>query len=141
MKKIASKTFSLQWAFEAFEDHPSFFKRRMFGGLSAYVHGRLVMVLAESPGDRGWKGKFYPFDIWNGIMFPTEKELHKSVQREFESLHPHPILSKWLYLPMSNKNFEQIAEKISFLIAKDDSRFGVYPKEKMKQKKSAVKKT
>ena len=139
------KRFSLEWAFELFQDDPSFFSKRMFGGLSAYVHGRMVMVLCESPGDREWKDKKYSFDIWSGILVPTERDFHASLTKEFSSLVTHPVLPKWLYLPMTNSDFENVAESLARLIAKNDERFGVIPKlrkitKKKKHRKNTAKK-
>lgn len=130
MKK-SLKRFYLDWAFEPFQNDPLFFSKRMFGGLAAYVDGRLVMVLCENPGDRKWKDKQYPYDIWNGILIPTEREFHADLQKEFPNLVNHPVLPKWLYLPMSTKDFESTVERISNLIAKKDERLGVNPKPKL----------
>ena len=91
--------FSTEWAFDPFKDHPSFRSKRMFGGLAAYLMERMVMVLAESPGETSYRGKDYHFEIWNGIMFPTEQTHHASLIAEFPGLRPHPVLGKWLYLP------------------------------------------
>ncbi len=135
-----NKKFSLSWAFEAFQDDPSFISKKMFGGLSAYVHGRIVMVLCESPGDRLWRGKTYSFDIWNGILIPTEREFHSALIKEFPSLINHPVLSKWLYLPMTTSDFEEVAEKVAHLITKDDERFGVVPKPRLQKPKRNKKK-
>jgi hypothetical protein len=38
------KPFDNEWIFEAFEQHRSFFTKRMFGGLAAYLFGRQMMV-------------------------------------------------------------------------------------------------
>lgn len=124
------KQFSLEWAFEPFQDDPSFFSKRMFGGLSAYKDGRIVMVLTENPGEQSWRGKNYAFDIWNGILFPTERKHHPAILKDFPSLVPHPVLPKWLYLPMTVDDFEAVAEIIAKLIGRNDVRFGVIPKAK-----------
>ena len=126
MRRLKTKKkFSLEWAFEPFQDDDSFFSKRMFGGLSAYVRGKIVMVLTESPGDRTWRGKKYPFDIWNGILFPVERENHQEIMKDFPTLISHPVLGKWLYLPMSAEDFESTTEQIAKQIARNDPRFGV----------------
>lgn len=121
--------FTLQWVFEPFESDSSFYTKKMFGGLSAYVHGKLVMCLGEKPGDKVWKGKTYHIDLWDGVLLPTDKDYHKSIQSEFTTLKPHPVLQKWLYLPINDPNFETIVNSIGELIKVDDPRFGVYPKD------------
>ena len=67
------------------------------------------MVLAESPGETSYRGKDYHFEIWNGIMFPTEQTHHASLIAEFPGLRPHPVLGKWLYLPAERDDFEASA--------------------------------
>jgi hypothetical protein len=137
-----AKTFSLEWAFEAFIDDPTFLTKRMFGGLAAYVHGRMVMVIFENPGDKEYRGEHFSYDIWNGILFPTEREFHGSLFEQFPEFVSHPVLGKWLYLPMSTPHFERDVECIGNLIQKDDSRFGIYPKPKKRRpmKSKSVKK-
>jgi hypothetical protein len=41
------KTFDNEWIFQAFENHPTFVSKRMFGGLAAYLFGRQMLVLVE----------------------------------------------------------------------------------------------
>jgi hypothetical protein len=120
-----AKEFELVWAFEPFEEDPSFVSRHMFGGKAAYVQGKIVMCLAEDRDD----------PKWYGILFPTEKKYHESLQNEFAPLIPHPILPKWLYLPITCEDFEEIAMVLAHQIAKGDPRLGVYPKPKKKKTK------
>jgi len=134
------KIFSLIWIFECLEDQDSFFTKKMFGGLAVYFNGRMVMLLCESPGDTEWRGATYPFEIWNGLLLPTEREFHQSLQKDFPNLVNHPVLPKWLYLPMSDPNFEETALQVANQIEKKDERFGILPKEKSKPKKKQSKK-
>lgn len=99
----------------------------MFGGLAAYCRDRLVMVLVENPGEQDYRGKCYGFDIWDGILLPTEKNHHASLMKEFPDLKPHPVLGKWLYLPAAAEDFETTARTLAESIAQDDPRLGVYP--------------
>lgn len=111
----------------------------MFGCLAAYVQGRMVMVLAEDPGEKSYRGKSYPFDLWDGILIPTEREFHASLRKEFPGLLPHPVLGKWLYLPARHEDFESAARDIARLIARGDKRLGIEPKIKLaKNSKSEV---
>ena len=122
------KEFATTWIFEAFDREPTFCQKRMFGCLAAYVRGRMVMALAEDPGERSYRGKAYSYDIWNGILLPTEKECHASLMKEFESLIAHPVLGKWLYLSSHDPNFETVARELADRIADGDSRLGIEPK-------------
>lgn len=123
--KKLKKRFSLEWAFEPFENDPVFYSRRMFGGLAAYLGEKIVLVLFEREDDTDW----------NGILFPTTRESHEAIIREFDSLVPHSILPKWLYLPMSAADFESTTERIARLIARGDPRFGVVAEKKKTKKR------
>jgi hypothetical protein len=105
----------------------------MFGCLAAYVQGRMVMVLAEDPGERSYRGRTFAYDIWNGIMLPTERKFHASLTQEFKSLKPHPVLAKWLYLPATDQDFETLASAYSDRIMAGDPRFGIEPQIKVKR--------
>ena len=124
----SSKVFHLIWVFNPILDLPSFYTKRMFGGLAAYVHDKLVFVLTEKPGDRQFKNKTFDYDIWDGVMLPTDKEHHSSIIKSYPELIPHPALGKWLYLQANLPNFEEIATEIGEQIAKNHPHFGVYPK-------------
>jgi hypothetical protein len=126
----APKTFELEWAFEPFSSHPTFNSRRMFGGLAAYFMDRMVLILTESPGERSYRGKNYSFEIWNGILIPTEREYQPSLQADFPSLIPHPVLGKWLYLSLEREDFEETAMQLGRLIAENDGRIGVISKKR-----------
>lgn len=89
------------------------------------------MVLAEDPGDKRYRGKNYPFEIWNGILLPTEKCFHKSLIEEFNGLIPHPVLGKWLYLGAAREDFESVARLIGGRIRQCDPRLGIDPKIKL----------
>ena len=132
---MAKKEFTLTWALEPFDQHVSFYTKRMFGGLAVYVHGRMVIVLTESPGERDYRGKRYDMDLWDGILLPVERQVHPSLMKEFPSLLSHPVLSKWLYLPQTADDFEDAAMEIAQGIAQNDLRFGILPKVKSPKKK------
>jgi hypothetical protein len=130
-RKRSKKEFLSTWAFDAFDGDPSFCTKRMFGCLAAYVRGRIVMVLTEDPGDQSYRGEKYSFDLWDGILLPTEKIFHESLMKEFSGLKPHPVLGKWLYLPAADETFEARAREIGEHIAGGDLRLGVDPKVKV----------
>ena len=122
-----AKKFDTEWAFEPFEDDMTFEARHMFGCRSAYLRGKIVMCLAENDSDPNWQG----------ILLPTEREHHESLIREFPQLSPHKVLAKWLYLPSSDEDFEQVAMSIGEKISQNDLRFGSVPKPRKKKKTGA----
>jgi hypothetical protein len=124
--RLMPKKFQLEWLFEPFCEDLSFDPRHMFGCRSAYLDGKLVMVLAENSND----------PTWNGVLFPAEREDHEKILNEYPMLVNHKILPKWLYLPIDSEDFEEVAMEISEKIAARDSRFGTLPKEKKRKKKS-----
>ena len=117
---------------EAFDE---LYTKRMFGGLAVYVHGRMVMVLMETAGVQEYRGKRYDIDLWDGILLSVEREVHSSLINEFPSMFPHPVLSKWLYLPQTVDDFEDVALEIAQAIGRNDLRFGILPKVKPANRK------
>jgi hypothetical protein len=97
------------------EVEPSFFQKHMFGCQAAYLHGRLVLVLAAKE------------EPWNGLMVCTFREYHSELVNEYPSLQPHPLLSKWLYLARSCDGFEETAQQLVHQALKNDARIGVEP--------------
>ncbi len=127
-KKTQKKTFQLSWIYEPLEEFEDFFTKRMFGGLAVYVHGKMTLVIAEDPGKKEYRGEVYDFDIWNGVLFPTYYELQEKILRDYPQLVQHPILKKWLYIPVSDNNFDGTVVGIVENIVENDERFGIYPK-------------
>jgi len=126
----------LEWVCEDLVDLPSYMTKRMFGGLAIYVHHKMVLVLVESPGDREYRDQKFDFDLWNGLLIPTNREFHQSIQGHFPALKPHPILGKWLYLNLSIESFESDAIEIAKRIGLNDNRFGIIPGVRSKTKKA-----
>ena len=118
------KKFDNAWIFQAFEDHASFFTKRMFGGLAAYLFGRMMIVLVQPTMTGRWK--------WNGVLICTEYEHQPAIIEEFPQLAPHDVLRKWLYIDSRHDDFEATIERITGAIARDDRRFGIHPHPKKK---------
>ena len=137
-KKISKKVFDLVWSFENFEEHLTFYTKRMFGGMAAYVHGKMMVMIAEDEGKNEYRGKVYELDIWNGILYPTDFAFHDSLQSEFPNLIQHPVLKKWLYLPVTASDFESLAHELALCIRKNDKRFGIYPQNSAPKKKTTT---
>jgi hypothetical protein len=134
---------SLQWVEELLpKDH---LRKHMFGGFGYYLETKIVLAIFESTGDRTYKNKTYDFDLWNGCLFPCERENHPSILKKFPMLSSHPVLSKWLYLPVQTENFETVMEEILKEIRRRSPLFGVIPRGKKTKKPrenlNALKKT
>lgn len=106
----------------------------MFGGFAYYFQTKLILVLFESEGDRSYRGQSFDFDLWNGCMFPVERDFHEQAKRKYPYLFNHPVLAKWLYLPLQTEDFEDKAQKIIKRLVAPNSFWGVIPKEKSKKK-------
>lgn len=119
------KAFDNEWIFEPFEGHPSFFTKRMFGGLAAYLYGRQMMLLVEPTKTGRWK--------WHGVLICTDHIHQPALMDEFPPLKPHDILKKWLYLDSRHEEFEPTMERIAQAIARNDRRFGIQPQAEKKK--------
>lgn len=135
-----AKVFALKWVFESIEDEPAFYTKRMFGGMAVYLHGKMMMMMTESPGEQTYRGVDYGFEIWNGILWPTDRVHHASLQGEYPELRQHPVLGKWLYLPLTANGFEDTALELVEKIARDDERMGIFPSVKSRKSKKKIKK-
>lgn len=106
------------WLWEPLEADPTCLLRPMFGTRAAYLDGKIVLCFSA--------GK----EPWRGVLVCTDRPHHAALQAEFRELTPHPILSKWLYLPESADSFEQCAARLVRLAAGRDPRLGVAPQPK-----------
>ena len=111
----------LLWLAEPLQVDPSYLDKAMFGCRAVHFGGRLVLALA-------WKE-----EPWRGVLVPTEREHQPSLIAEFPAFAPHPILSKWLYLPENAPTFEIDAARLVALIRRLDPRLGVVPGAKAKK--------
>lgn len=100
----------------------------MFGCLAAYLHGRLMAVIADKEGE------------WSGLLVPTSREHHASLIEEFPALTPHPVLGKWLFITSSHEDFEDVSSRLIEAMTEGDPRFGVEPKTKDRKGKDNAKK-
>lgn len=114
------RTFDNAWIFHAFEHHASFFTKRMFGGLTAYLYGRQMMVLIEPTRTGRW--------TWHGVLICTDHARQPAIIDEFPQLAPHEVLKKWLYIDSRHDEFEPTMERVANAIARDDPRFGIHPR-------------
>ena len=114
------KTFDNEWILEAFTGRSSFFTKRMFGGLAAYLHGRLMLVIVEPTKTGRWK--------WHGVLIGTDHKHHVSIRADFPALVPHGFLRKWLYVDSTHEDFQSTMEAVARRMASNDGRFGVVPR-------------
>ena len=113
------KTFDNEWILRIFEDHSTFFTKRMFGGLAAYLFGRQMMVLVEPTRTGRWK--------WHGVLVCTDHAHHAGIVKTFPALAPHHVLKKWLYIDSRHDAFEPTMERVARAMLRNDERFGVLP--------------
>jgi uncharacterized protein YbaR (Trm112 family) len=114
------KTFEHEWILETFGGHPTFFTKRMFGGLAAFLFERQMLLLVEPTKSGRWK--------WHGVLVCTDHKHHASIQAEFPALMPHEILRKWLFIDSAHEDFESAMEAVAKRMASNDRRFGIVPK-------------
>lgn len=124
----------------------TYFTKKMFGGLSVYYNGLMVLTLSEKAGDREWRGEKFNFDLWNGVLVCTSREHHESLKIDIPAIINHPVIPKWLYLPMDNNpNFEPLFDSLVELVMNGDTRIGIVPgmknRKSKKTKKKATKKS
>jgi hypothetical protein len=112
--------FEHEWILERFVEHPTFFTKRMFGGMAAYLFERQMMLLVEPTKSGRWK--------WHGVLVCTDHEHHASLRAEFPALRPHEVLRKWLFIDSSHEDFESTMDAVAKRMASNDPRFGVLPK-------------
>ena len=120
------KTFEHEWIFDTFAEHRTFFSKRMFGGLAAYLFERQMLVLVEPTKSGRWK--------WHGVLICTGYEHHASIEADFPALKPHDILRKWLFIDSRHDDFESTMEAVAKRMARDDPRFGILPGSPKKRK-------
>ena len=124
------KSFDHEWIFDAFAGRPTFFTKRMFGGLAAYLHERQMLVLVEPTKTGRWK--------WHGVLVCTGHEHQASIRADFPALTPHTVLQKWLYIDSAHRDFEATMEAVARRMAKNDHRFGIVPAMSKRRKRKVT---
>ena len=103
-------------------------RKPMFGGFAYYSENRMVLALFENQ---------EPHSNWNGCLFPSEREFHLAILKKHVCLSNHPVLPKWLYLPLDSENFDAHVEELLKEIRRRSPLFGIIPKEKKISTKTA----
>jgi len=114
------RAFDNEWILEAFAGRPTFFTKRMFGGLAAYLHERQMLVLVEPTKTGRWK--------WHGVLVCTSHADQASICADFPALRPHRVLRKWLYIDSMDEEFESTIQAVATRMARNDRRFGIVPR-------------
>lgn len=114
-------------------------RKSMFGGFAYYFGGKIALVVFESEGDYVYKNKCFKFEIWNGCMFPVEREFHPQIRKAYPYLLNHPVLPKWFYLPAKSENFEEQVADIIKKVFRPNSNWGSIPEAKKPKQVVAVK--
>jgi hypothetical protein len=112
------------WIWEPLEGDPGFVLNPMFGAKAAYLDGAIYLAFIS-------RGE----EPWRGLLVATDRERHPALVAEFPSLHPHPLLPKWLYLPETADDFEPAAAGLVALARRRDPRLGVVPRPRKSRKR------
>lgn len=104
---------------------PGFEIRPMFGGRAVYLDGKLILFFTCSD------------EPWRGVLVCTDRERQAALVSEVPLLAPHPVLSKWLYLPESEAAFDRLVPKLVRLAQRRDLRLGVEAKPRKTAKAKA----
>jgi hypothetical protein len=112
----------LQWLWEPLETDRTFMLRSMFGAKAVYLDGKLMLCFCHGQ------------EPWQGMLICTDHGHHASLQAEFSSLSPHPILSKWLYLRVGVSDFELTGEHLVQLVRQRDPRIGIASRPRKKRR-------
>lgn len=134
---MAKEPQQLKWI-ESLLPEDEYRRKGMFGGFAYYVHDKIVLLMFENPGERSYRSQQYDFEIWNGCMFPVEKEFQGKALEKFPFLISHPILPKWLYLPLETEGFDDMVADVLAQAIKPTSFWGSIPKSKTQKKAKSV---
>ena len=133
--------FELSDIYDPLEQSSGLIFKHMFGGMAVYSEGLMKFTHAEGDENNEWKGQVFDYPIWHGMLICTDKSHHESLIEDFPDLFPHPILPKWLYLPLQDEtDFRRTAKRLMMKALKKDPRIGIVPGKKKSKKKKAKKK-
>jgi hypothetical protein len=132
---MAKEPQELKWIESQFPEE-GFRRKSMFGGFAYYIDERIVMLIFESPGDYKYRKQTFKFEVWNGCMFPVEHEHHSKAFKQFPQLVNHPVLPKWLYLPLHTEGFDELVTEVIGQAVKPTGFWGSIPKGKAKKGKT-----
>ncbi|WP_347557528.1 hypothetical protein [Robbsia sp. KACC 23696] len=114
---------TLAWILEAFEDDPTYIRKKMFGCDAAYIDGLMCLVAADRD------------EPWNGLLVCTSRERQAALIKDLPALRPHPTLGKWLYISQGDPDFEGTVTRVNALVIARDARIGVEPTPRRRARK------
>jgi len=129
---MAKEPRELKWL-ESLLPEEGFRRKPFFSGLAYYIGEKIVFLIFEKPGNRSYQGKNFSFEVWNGCMFSVEHEHHEKALKRFPFLINHPVLPKWLYLPLETENFDDLVSEVIIQAIKPTSYWGSIPKPKTRK--------
>lgn len=80
------------------------------GGNAYFLDTHFVLLLVERTGHDAvyeHKGVTYPFNLWNGCIFPVQYKRQSAFFIKYVFLENHPVNKDWLYIPAESENFEE----------------------------------
>ncbi|WP_413577742.1 hypothetical protein ACLVWU_04750 [Bdellovibrio sp. HCB290] len=95
------------------------------GGMAYYVDMKLVLILVERRGLYEHKGISYPFELWNGAIFPVLKKAQNAFFLKYLFLENHPANKDWLYIPADQDDFEEQIKQMMREISKANPLLGL----------------
>ncbi|WP_413560393.1 hypothetical protein [Bdellovibrio sp. HCB209] len=95
------------------------------GGMAYYFDMKLVLILVERRGLYEHKGVSYPFELWNGAIFPIEKKAQNAFFLKYLFLENHPANKDWLYIPAESEDFEDQVKQLIREIVKGNPLLGL----------------
>lgn len=132
---MAKEPQQLKWI-ESLLPEEQYRRKSMFGGFAYYIGEKIVLLIFESPGSRSYQGQQYEFELWDGCMFPVERELQDKALARFPFLISHPILPKWLYIPIDTEGFDELVTEVVEQATRPNSFWGSIPKARGKKSSS-----
>lgn len=99
--------------------------RKMHNGVGYYLEDKLVLIVVDFSLTYEHKGRSFPFQIWNGCIFPVEKIKQSAAWVQFQFLENHPANKDWLYLPAESEDFESHVKLVLKQIKKKNPLFGL----------------
>ena len=107
-------------------------------GTHYYRDDKLILILTEESKTTVYRGKSYPFELWNGVFFPIEKIKQSTVCANFPFLENHPGKKDALYLAAETEDFEALVKLIFREINKKNPLFGISIHETAREKKVRI---
>ncbi|MNT22423.1 hypothetical protein D3C72_1578050 [compost metagenome] len=112
------------------------------GGMAYYLDEKLVLILVEqSNSTYEHKGVTYPFQLWNGCIFPVEYRKQSAFFLKYLFLENHPANKDWLYIPAETDSFEEEVKQVMREITKRNPLLGTAVKVKALSDEKPAKKT